>query len=211
MAKERKKSPDADLNRKIRLYIFLDILLVVAGLFLLDTFGVISVEKVLYPLIDRVPGLNKVLPVNMEDPYLLSREERKKESYTLKMWEEELGKRGLELKSLEQDLSTRESELKEEKDSLKKAREDFALRQKEYSDYKKNVEQQALYIEAMPPEDAVARLTEMDDLTVIDILRQMEVTARQEGRVSIVAYLLSLIEPQRASRIQRKMLNMEDD
>jgi hypothetical protein len=49
----------------------------------------------------------------------------------------------------------------------------------------------------------------MDDMTVIDILREMEKQSQIEGTQSLVSYLLSLMDPKRASVIQKKMLNMD--
>jgi flagellar protein FlbB len=45
----------------------------------------------------------------------------------------------------------------------------------------------------------------MDDQDVIDVLRKTEELARAEGSSSIVPYWLSLMDPQRAAELQRKM------
>ena len=52
---------------------------------------------------------------------------------------------------------------------------------------------------------------EMDDFTIIDIFREMERRATQEGSVSMVSRLLSLLPADRASTIQRKMLYGEGE
>jgi len=211
MAKAKVGSAESvELNRKLRLYVILNIGLVVIALLLLDTFGLLNLKRVFMPLMSSVPVLNRLVPQNVEDPYLLSREERKKEQYTLKVWEDNLKAKQQEIDSRSEELSSLEQKLTDEKDEIKMMVKAFQDQKNEYNNYKKNVVQQARYIESMRPEDAVVRLQEMDDLTVIDILREIETAAQREGRTSIVSYLLSLIEPKRASRIQRKMLNMED-
>jgi flagellar protein FlbB len=57
----------------------------------------------------------------------------------------------------------------------------------------------------MPPERAVGIITAMDDQAAIDVLRMTEEIARREGTTSIVSYWLSLLPPERAAELQRKM------
>jgi flagellar protein FlbB len=47
----------------------------------------------------------------------------------------------------------------------------------------------------------------MDDQDVIDALRKTEEIAQAEGTTSIVSYWLSLMPPERAAEIQRKMVS----
>jgi len=199
-----------EINRKLRLYVVLNIGLVIVLVLLLDTFGIINLKRVFLPLMAQAPVLNRIVPGNVEDPYLLSREERKKEQYTLKVWEDNLRKKQSEIDTKSEEIATAEQKIESDRDEIRMMVKAFDDQKKEYNNYQKNVVQQARYVESMRPEDAVARLAEMDDLTVIDILREIERSALQEGRTSIVSYLLSLFEPKRASRIQRKMLNLEE-
>jgi hypothetical protein len=51
----------------------------------------------------------------------------------------------------------------------------------------------------------------MEDLLVIDILREIDRRAEETGTQSIVPYFLSLMEPpEKAAAIQRKMTKMYD-
>ena len=200
-----------DLNRKLRNYLFLNVALVVSGLLLLDVLGLINLQRAVYPVLRGVPGLGAAVPRNLDDPFLLSREERKKEKYTLQMLEEKLKKKEGELARKEQELKTESDKLVLLKDEIEMMRKDYAEQKKKDSDYKKNIALQASYIESMRPEDAVDRLAEMDDFTVIDIFREMERRATQEGNVSLVSRLLTLFPPARASTIQRKMLYAEGE
>jgi flagellar protein FlbB len=57
----------------------------------------------------------------------------------------------------------------------------------------------------MPPQNAVNIISAMNDQDAIDILRKTEEIARAEETASVVAFWLSLMEPERAAEIQRKM------
>jgi flagellar protein FlbB len=69
----------------------------------------------------------------------------------------------------------------------------------------KNIEQLARYYNGMPPQNAVANLLAQDDQMAIDILRKVEALAQAEGTASIVSFWFSLMPPQRAADLQRKM------
>ena len=200
---------NAELNKRIRSFVMLNLAGIIIILALLDSVGAINIKRILVPILANIPGAGNVAVANVEDPYLLSREERKKEHYTLKVLEENLKKKEEELKIRDTELKTTESRLADERDSLEAMRKDFDAKKNEYQNVKKNIVQQAKYFASMRPEDSVARLQAMDDMTVIDILREMEKQSQIEGTQSLVSYLLSLMDPKRSSVIQKKMLNME--
>jgi flagellar motility protein MotE (MotC chaperone) len=203
-------NPDAALDAKIRNYIVLNLLGLLVVVIVLDMVGVISLKKAFYPVLAGTPGLNRMIPQNLEDPYLLSQAERKKEVYSLRVLEDNLKKKEQELKERETMLKSTEDKLSQDRDQIEMLRKDFEDKKNEYKNYQKNIAQQAEYIESMRPEDAVDRLQQMDDMTVIDILREVERKAKVEGRTSVVSYLLTKFEPKRASIIQKKMLNMDE-
>ncbi len=55
------------------------------------------------------------------------------------------------------------------------------------------------------PQRAVDILLAMDDQNIIDVLRKTEELAAAGGTTSMVSYWLSLMPPERAAEIQRKM------
>jgi flagellar protein FlbB len=57
----------------------------------------------------------------------------------------------------------------------------------------------------MPPRSAVAIIGEMNDQDAIDVIKKAEENARDGGAVSVVPFWLSLLPPERAAEIQRKM------
>ena len=63
----------------------------------------------------------------------------------------------------------------------------------------------------MRPQAAVDILIAMDDQVVIDVLRKVEEIAKTEGTSSMGSYWLSLMPPERAATIQRKMLSKPEN
>jgi flagellar protein FlbB len=57
----------------------------------------------------------------------------------------------------------------------------------------------------MPPASAVEIINRMNDQDAIDVLRKTEEIAQAEGTASIVSFWLSLMPPDRAAELQRKM------
>lgn len=209
MAKERPVSED--LNKKLRFYLLLNVMLVIMALFLFDLMGILNIRRIFLPVVSSLPLVGKLAIENVEDPLLLNREEKKKEEYSLSVWEDKLKEREKTIAAKEAELKSKEESLASEREEIQLMVAEFEKSKNEYANYKKNVIQQAIYIESMPPKEAVARLKEMDDMIVIDIFREMERRAQSEGRNSIVPYLLSLLEPKRASVIQKKMMLQEEN
>ncbi|MFP3040203.1 flagellar protein FlbB [Treponema primitia] len=112
--------------------------------------------------------------------------------------EEELVSRQDQIEQMAQDLEERQKALDERENSFNAMVEDADIRSR-------NVEQNARYLNGMPPERAVGIITNMNDQDAIDVLRKTEEIAQAEGSASIVSYWLSLMPPERAAELQRKM------
>lgn len=185
--------------------IIVNILLILLGVYWLEYLGILNIKNAMYPFLLEIPVVNKIMPGSVEDPYLIQRMEWKKKLVVLKSYESELEVKKKELDEKENELKNQLESLKEERASIKKKEELLEKKQVKYDDYKKNVDKQADYFTQMPPEKAVSILNNMDDLLVIDILRRIEEKAAAEDVSSIVPYLLTLMDAERASKIQRKM------
>ena len=116
-----------------------------------------------------------------------------------------------QLEEMKMRLDEKEKGLAEQLARLQEKEKEIDGRYIEKVSYDKLVEQQAVYLVSMQPKDAVARLSKMDDLLIIDIFKAIEKKASDEGTQSIVPYFLSLMDPERASVIQRKMTVVEED
>jgi flagellar protein FlbB len=130
------------------------------------------------------------LAIRLEALELRNREMEKKE-------QEILSRQG-EIEQMAQELEERQKALDERENSFNDLTEDAEIRSR-------NVEQNARYLNGMPPERAVDIITAMNDQDAIDVLRKTEEIAQAEGASSIVSYWLSLMPPQRAAELQRKM------
>jgi flagellar protein FlbB len=103
-----------------------------------------------------------------------------------------------EIEQMAQELEERQKAIDERENSINAALEDADT-------ITRNVEQQARYLTGMTPQAAVAIMTEMNDQQAIDVLRMTEDIAQREGTSSMVAFWLSLMAPERAAELQRKM------
>jgi flagellar protein FlbB len=112
--------------------------------------------------------------------------------------EQELVSRQDQIEQMAQDLEERQKALDERENSFNAMIEDADIRSR-------NVEQNARYLNGMPPANAVEIINRMNDQDAIDVLRKVEEIAQTEGTASIVSYWLSLMPPERAAELQRKM------
>jgi len=103
-----------------------------------------------------------------------------------------------QLQQMADELAERQRSIDEQENSINDRRSDAEIRERA-------VEQNAVNLTNMPPENAVGILSEMDDQDVIDVLRKTDELATAAGSASIVPFWLSLMEPARAAEISRKM------
>ncbi|AEF83912.1 22.5 kDa protein [Treponema primitia ZAS-2] len=112
--------------------------------------------------------------------------------------EQEITSRQGEIEQMAQELEERQKALDERENSFNAMVEDAEIRSR-------NVEQNARYLNGMPPDQAVRIIIAMSDQDAIDVLRKTEEIAQAEGTSSIVSYWMSLMPPERAAELQRKM------
>ncbi len=209
MALKNKKRTEID-KRLINL-VLINIFLIASGVLWLDYLGLINFKQDVFPVLTKVPGLNFLLPDRIDDPLLLAREEYKKEQVVKDMEWEKLKAEADKLEDIKSKLEERENAIKEQMEKIKEKEKEIDKKYEDKENYISKINQQAIYFVSMRPEDAVKRLSNMDDLLVIDVLKAIEKKAQDEGKQSIVPYFLSLMDPKRASSIQRKMTTVEDD
>lgn len=191
---------------RVIVLLFLIIAMAGGGLVWFDYLNVIDAKTLLAPLYKFVNRVGRTQTLSSADePLSLDRER-------LLVREEALNLQKLELENQEQDMRTRLAELEQIKQELEERQK--ALDDRENSinallmateDKSRNVEQNARYLVGMPPTNAVGILAALDDQDAIDVLRKTEEIAQAEGTTSIVSYWLSLMAPERAAELQRKM------
>ncbi|MFW6138149.1 MAG: periplasmic-type flagellar collar protein FlbB [Spirochaetota bacterium] len=195
---------------KILFLILLILVIILGGIYWFDHLGLINYKNIVGPFSRYLPGFMKKGQVVEEEPSLLEKEFLEKREQLLADRSQDLEELQKKLEKKELELNEMETRLKEEKRALEESKKVLSEKMREYDNYKENISKQARYFISMPPEDAVERLARMDDLLVIDIFRQMDKIAEEEGRVSMAPYYLSLMDPEKAAVIQRKMTKVTE-
>ncbi|MCI5607951.1 MAG: flagellar protein FlbB [Spirochaetia bacterium] len=126
---------------------------------------------------------------------------------SLSILEEELNLRNEQISKKEKELEQLAGIISEKEKSLEEREKTFNQIAKQYDDKEVNIEQIAIYLNSMPPNDAVALLENMDDQQIIDILRKVDKMAADSGAVSMSSVWLMNMKSERAAEISRKMIN----
>jgi flagellar protein FlbB len=203
-----------------RLVVLLFLILIIAGAGVLwfDYLNVIDAKNVIGPVVDllrNVPGLNRILPAGYgrtpsvyDDDGLLNLDA---ERFAVRMEAVEL--RIMELERQESDIQSRygqieqmAQELEDRPKALDERENSFNALLSDAEIKDRTVERNAINLTNMPPERAVGILAAMDDQDIIDVLTKTDELAEAGGSASIVPYWLSLMEPQRAAELSRKMV-----
>ncbi len=191
----------------VRAFILLLLIIVLAlgGIIWFDYLGVIDARSVISPVY-RLLGLgSRTTVASADDPNLLDKERLAKQQDALVIRQQDLDARQAaldarqkQLDQLGQDLNDRQAAI----DAQQKALNDA---QKAIEDRRVNLDQNAVYLTSMTPSNAVAILGKQDDQYVIDTFRTVEAQAKRTGVDSLVPIWLSLMPPDRAATLQRKM------
>lgn len=190
---------------KVIFLVMLIMVITLGGIYWFDRLGMVDYKNFVGPFEKYLPVFMKRGVDVSEDPMLLEEEflNKREDMLLARAKEIELEKQSLEQRSL--DLQETEAKLTEEANRLEEEKKVLSEKLREYDNYKENIKKQAEYLTNMPPPAAVERISRLEDLLAIDILRQIDKEAEVEGRVSVVPYFLSLMDPDRAATLQRKM------
>ncbi|MDI6786589.1 MAG: hypothetical protein QMD92_07755 [bacterium] len=173
------------------LLLILNIGLIIGGLFLLDYIGVIKGGEIL----SKIPGLGKK-PTKITWT-MLEEEELQKVRDSIEEKLKDLKKNESELKVREENVDRREKELKLWEAKLTEEERLFEERVAYYEDEEEKLKKLAKYYQNMNPREAALIMGNLDDMTVINILKRM--------KDETVAITLMKMDPKRASEISRKM------
>ncbi len=193
-------------NSKI-IYLFILIVFVtIIGFFWLDYIGLVNLNKMMKSYYEsEAPS---VLVAVDDEPSLIEKEEFEKEKEKLAERIVELDRREAEIIKNEEDIEKKREELKEIRKGLDLEKERLKDKEKRFSGYKKNVEDLAIKIGSMRPDESVQIMLRWEDPLIIDVLRQMDAEAAEAGKGSITSYLISLMPRERASRIMYLMTQL---
>jgi flagellar protein FlbB len=194
-----------DIGRSL-LLLLLILVISAGGLVWFDYLNVIDIKTVLAPVYRRL-GLGarsqatapKGEMLNLDAERLAVRlETLDLLEMDMKKQEEDIQARQALVEQMSAELEDRQKGLDERESSMNALAEQTASRER-------NIEQSARYLNGMPPQNAVAIIEAMDDQQAIAVMRKVEEIAQAEGAASIVSYWFSLLPPDRAAEIQRKM------
>ena len=148
-----------------------------------------------------VPGVdkwkaarNKNKLAKAESVYLLEREELSKKEEKVRLMEEIVLNRENELKSKENEVNKKHEALLEREKELDRKNAMLEDRDRQYTDRKKNIREQAIKLYGMPPNDAAVLMEKQPEADVIDILREIDAYSEELGSSSTAPYLLKLIK-----------------
>jgi flagellar protein FlbB len=196
---------------KILFLVLLIIVLIMGGVFWFDRLGVLDYKRVSGPMAKYLPAFLQRGEVDEEDnTLLLEREMIRKREQVLEASTKDLERMKSDLDERENLLNEREAKLSEEAKRLEEQEKVLSEEKRQYDNYRDNIGRQAEYFTGMPPREAVVRLEKLDELLIIDILREIDRRAEETGAQSIVPYFLSLMEPDKAASVQRKMTKIYD-
>lgn len=189
--------------------LLLVIILTFLGLLWFDYLGVISAKTLLNPVYkligleeqvsETVTNVDKLLELDLDEDRFSKRLEE------LSIRSEELDKREADIATQEAQITQISQELDDRRISQEEREKTFNNVQKKYDDRNVNIEKNARNLNAMPPDNAVAILLQMDIQDVIDTLRKVDEIAEAEGGSSLVSYWLQLMPADRAAEISTKM------
>jgi len=210
---------DGRIVGRVIVLIFLILILAGGGILWFDYLNVIDAKTVLGPVFNAlrvVPLVNRILPpgAGRSQPPLAEDEFVNLDAERFAVRMEALELRNMELDKQEQDIRNRRGqieqmaqELEERQKSLDERENSFNALLSDAEIKDRTVERNAINLTNMPPERAVGILAAMDDQDVIDVFRKTDQLAEANGSASIVPYWLSLMEPQRAAELSRKMVS----
>jgi seryl-tRNA synthetase len=176
------------------------------ALYILDMLQILDYKQIL----SKIPGFKQVYAAKIEDRYLLERVELDKKWQILdekiRNYEQDKAK----LDADQRDVAIARDNIEKDKENVQNMIDNFEKAKAEKEAYDKRVDEVAAQIENMPPKSAVLILEKEDDMMIIDIMKRMEARAADASRQSSVPYLLSLMDPEQAARIHRKMLGQNE-
>lgn len=197
--------PRARAWPRILLYIFLILSLIVGGIVWFDILGLINARDSFRPILSVFGLAPSGSDLPTDDTFLLDsiRIQKLDESVNLRL--EAIKGERTELDSLAGDLERRVSELRERELAQQERENSFNELLRQYDNRRANLIRISEDLTSMRPAEAVAILEGYDDQLLIDTLRVTQELADSGGQFSLVPVWLSMLPPNRAADLQRKM------
>lgn len=191
---------------KVAVLLLINIAIAGSTLYFLDYMRVINVLSIASQITKR----DISAPLRVEDTLLLEKEELNKKWELLTIKEIELSNQDQSILASNIDLATEKTKLQDEREAFLNEQILVDLEKQEQNSYDIKITDVATQISGMPPQTAAELLNLQDDLQVVDVFKKMDQIAAAAGQASTVPFLLTLIEREKAARIQTLMLVSPD-
>ncbi len=191
---------------KVAILLLINIAIAGSTLYFLDYMRVINVLSITNQLTKK----DVSAPLRVEDTLLLEKEELNKKWELLTIKELELSNQDQSILASNLDLATEKTKLQDEREAFLNEQILVDLEKQEQNTYDIKITDVATQISGMPPQTAAELLNLQDDLQVVDVFKKMDQIAVAAGQASTVPFLLTLIEREKAARIQTLMLVSPD-
>ena len=191
---------------KVAILLLINIAIAGATLYFLDYMRVINVLSIANQITKR----DVSAPLRVEDTLLLEKEELNKKWELLTIKELELSNQDLVILASNLSLVTEKTKLQDEREAFLNEQVLVKLQKEEQNTYDIKITDVATQISGMPPQTAAELLNLQDDLQVVDVFKKMDQIATAAGQASTVPFLLTLLEREKAARIQTLMLVSPD-
>ena len=191
---------------KVAVLLLINIAIAGSTLYFLDYMRVINVLSIA----NQITKKDISAPLRVEDTLLLEKEELNKKWELLTIKEIELSNQDLTMVASNLDLATEKTKLQDEREAFLNEQVLVDLEKQEQNTYDIKITDVATQISGMPPQTAAELLNLQDDLQVVDVFKKMDEIAVAAGQASTVPFLLTLLEREKAARIQTLMLVSPD-
>lgn len=188
----------------IKVVVLLLVNIVMAGstLYFLNYMRIININQ----LFNQISGRNITSLARVEDPFILEQEELNKKWELLSIQELELSNITQSIIESNLTLQTEQEKLQEEREAFINEQTLVSIENEEQNTYDIKITDVATQISGMPPQTAAELLDLQEDLQVVDIFKKMDEIAIANGQASTVPFLLTLMDREKAARIQTLML-----
>lgn len=194
---------------KIRVFylILLIFFLLAIGFFLFDYYQLLDADEI-FPFLAKKPA---VVNWDQESPTEVEKMEIEKARERLVEEMAEIEKIRSELQTQKEKLDTEAQSLEEMRKGIKEKEKQLLEEKKEEESRQNKLKVLASKVGNMRPLDAIGMLEYWPDQDIIDVFKQMDKDAEEEGRPTITNYLLTLFDSKRRSVIANKWLDSEAD
>ncbi len=190
---------------KVKIVYLSLVILFASGVFvyLLDTWGIIRLEEYIPYLSSEPPRV----PDDQDSPTELALERLKKEQEKLEEEKQKLQEMKADLEIKNEEFQKKMAELDEKQKGITDEKVQLESRRKSESTRQLKIDQMSRRLNDMPPDDAVAIVAGWSNSDLVDVFLQMEKNAENEGRPSIVPYLLTKLPRERAAIVTTLMMD----